>query len=84
MVYARRGLCAASAACAVVGVAEREIALVAGLFLGVGAFGLNLRSSQWDTDFRGGIIYVPLGPLPSKARQNFGVSKLEGAISLVT
>ncbi len=42
------------------GVEEEEIAGVAGLCLGVGAFGFSLRHSQWDTDFRGEIIYVPV------------------------
>jgi hypothetical protein len=51
-----------------VGVAKAEIALVAGLFLGVGALGVSLRSSQRDTDFRSEIIYVPV----SLTKSDFG------------
>ena len=40
------------------GVAEEEIALVAGLFLGVGELGFSLPRSQRDSDFEANIIFV--------------------------
>jgi hypothetical protein len=40
------------------GVAEAEIALVAGLFLGVGALGFSLPSAQRDSDFGAKKIFV--------------------------
>ena len=40
------------------GVAEAEIALVAGLFLGVGALGFSLRSSQRNMDFGAKILFA--------------------------
>jgi len=49
---AQRGLWADPRPSGAVGVAEEEIALVAGLFLGTGAFGFSLRGSQQDTDCR--------------------------------
>jgi hypothetical protein len=63
----KEGVIVATTSSAAVGVTQGEIALMGGLFPGVGALGFSLRRSQRNTEFRAKIKFSLVRLYPSRA-----------------